>query len=72
LNEAALTILRSLERIDGNLYVLPGHKTGQHLVNVSKPWQRVRKAAGVEDVRLHMTSGGRLAPGWRWRVIRFT
>jgi integrase len=53
LNEAAMTILQGLERIDGNPFVLPGHKTGQHLVNISKPWQRVRKAAGVEDVRLH-------------------
>jgi integrase len=53
LSEAALTILRNLERMDGNHYVLPGHKTGQHLVNISKPWIRVRKAAGVEDVRLH-------------------
>lgn len=53
LNEAALTILRSLERIDGNPYVLPGHKAGQHLVNISKPWIRVRKAAGVDDARLH-------------------
>lgn len=53
LNEAALTILRSLERVEGNPHVLPGHKTGQHLVNISKPWLRVRKAAGVEDVRLH-------------------
>ena len=24
-----------------------------HLVNISKPWNRVRTAAGVEDVRLH-------------------
>jgi len=23
------------------------------LVNISKPWERIRKAAGLEDVRLH-------------------
>jgi integrase len=50
----ALTILQMLPRQEGNPYVLPSAKTtGQHLVNIEKPWRRVRKAAGVEDVRLH-------------------
>lgn len=53
LSEEAMTILRNLPRMDENPYVLPGAKTGQHLVNISRPWIRVRKAAGVEDVRLH-------------------
>ena len=33
--------------------MLPGKLEGKHLVNISKPWLRVRKAAGIEDVRLH-------------------
>jgi integrase len=53
LSEAALAILRRAPRLPGNPYVLPGHVPGQHLVNISKPWRRVRKAAGIEDVRLH-------------------
>ncbi len=53
LNEPALAVLRSLGRLEGNPYIFPGHKQGAHLVNISKPWNRVRKAAGVEDVRLH-------------------
>ena len=53
LSEAALSVLRKLPKVDDNPYVLPGHVKGQHLVNISKPWLRVRKAAGIEDVRLH-------------------
>ena len=30
-----------------------GKNDGQHLVNIDKPWQRIRKMAGLEDVRLH-------------------
>ena len=30
-----------------------GHKPGQHLVNLEKPWRRIRKAARLDDVRLH-------------------
>ena len=36
-----------------NPYILPGKLAGSHLVNISKPWGRVRTAAGVADVRLH-------------------
>ncbi len=53
LSAPALEILRSLPRQLGNAYVLPGHVRGQPLVNVAKPWGRIRTAAGLEDVRLH-------------------
>lgn len=64
LSASALTLLREIPRIDGNPCILPGRgprgataeekaQTPSHLVNISKPWGRVRKAAGVEDVRLH-------------------
>lgn len=48
-----MSVLQSLPRIEGCPWVFPGHKHGQHLVNLSKPWQRVRKRAGLEDVRIH-------------------
>lgn len=53
LSHEAIALLEQLPRVSGNPYVLPGDKDGSHLVNVDKPWRRVRKAAGVEDVRLH-------------------
>lgn len=53
LSSPALGLLRALPRQEGNPYLLPGMKAGHHLVNIEKPWRRVRKAAGIEDVRLH-------------------
>jgi integrase len=53
LSEPAIATLRALPREENNPFILPGARKGQHLVNISKPWLRVRKAAGVEDVRLH-------------------
>ncbi len=53
LSIAAIDILKQLQHIDGNPYVIVGKNTGCHLVNIDKPWQRIRKKAGLEDVRLH-------------------
>jgi integrase len=53
LNAPARALIESLPRIDGNPYVITGHKLGAHLVNLEKPWQAVRQAAGLTDVRLH-------------------
>lgn len=53
LSIAAIDILNQIQRIDGNPYVITGKNEGCHLVNISKPWERIRKAAGLEDVRLH-------------------
>ena len=53
LNAPALTLLQTLPRLEGNPYVICGEKAGRHLVNLEKPWRRIRKAANLEDVRLH-------------------
>lgn len=53
LNEAALELLRSLPRQPDNPYVLPGTRDGQPIVNLQKPWRRIRELAGIPDVRLH-------------------
>ena len=53
LSGPALAILRKVPRLEKNPYVLPGHKQGRHLINIQKPWQRVRAKAGLQDVRLH-------------------
>jgi len=53
LSRPAIAILRSLPVMDGNPYILPGAKSGQHLVGIQNIWERIRAEAGVEDVRLH-------------------
>ena len=53
LNPPALDVLSSIPRLEGNPYVICGDRPGAHLVNLSKPWRRIRKTAGLDDVRLH-------------------
>jgi len=53
LNAAARKVLEELPRLNGNPHVICGHKEGQPLVNLHKPWGRIRKRAGLEDVRIH-------------------
>jgi integrase len=53
MNAPALTVLNELPRMDGNAFVIVGEKAGAHLVNLQKPWRRIRNAAGLSDVRLH-------------------
>lgn len=53
LNAAAQGLLTTLPRIEGNPFVVPGERSGKHLVNLEKPWRRVRELAQLPDVRLH-------------------
>ena len=53
LSGPALAIMQATPAMEGNPYLLPGAKKGRHLVNIDLPWRRIRKAAGLEDVRLH-------------------
>jgi integrase len=49
----ALAVLDALPRMAGNSHVLPGDRAGAHFIGVQKPWQRVRRLAGLPDLRLH-------------------
>ena len=49
----ALEVLQSLPRQRGNPYVICGRKAGSHLINIQKPWRRIRASAGLDDVRIH-------------------
>jgi len=53
LTTAAAEILKLLPRVKGNPFVIVGEKPGAHLVNLQKPWDRIRARAGLDDVRLH-------------------
>ena len=49
----ALAVLAGLPRLEGNPHVIAGQKDGAALVNLEKPWRAVRKAARLDDIRLH-------------------
>jgi integrase len=50
---AAVTVLSGLPRIEGNPFVIVGERAGRHLVNLQKPWRRIRAKADLPDLRLH-------------------
>ncbi len=52
LNAPALAVLSQLER-NGFPWVLPGRRPRSHLVNLSKPWDSIRKLARLHGLRLH-------------------
>ena len=49
----AYDILEALPRMAGNPYVILGESETGPLVNLQKAWTRIRKIAGLEDVRMH-------------------
>lgn len=57
LSPPALQLLQemSAKGRDASGYLFPGRTGGKtgHLTEIKKPWDRVRKLAGIEDVRLH-------------------
>jgi integrase len=53
LGAAALKVIQDLEPVEGNPYLLPGPGGEGRLVNLQKPWDRIRTAAGLPNVRLH-------------------
>lgn len=53
LSSSAEKILKEMPRTLKNPYVFAGSKEGSALVNIRKPWLRIREEAGLGDVRLH-------------------
>jgi integrase len=53
LNAPARKVLEDVPRLEANPFVICGERRGRHLVNLQKPWRRIRKAAKLDDVRLH-------------------
>ena len=49
----AYEILMELPRGENTPYVIQGRRPDRPLVNLQKSWTRIRKQAGLEDVRLH-------------------
>ena len=53
LSAAAQAVLASLPRIEGNPHIIAGAKEGAPRADLKKPWAAVKRAAGLEGVRLH-------------------
>lgn len=53
LSPPAIALIETIPKIQGNPYLLPGRMTGKPIVNVRKAWERIKKDAGVEGVRIH-------------------
>jgi integrase len=53
LGAPALETLQGIERVEGNPHVIIGKKPGTRLINLRKPWRRITKKAGLDDVRIH-------------------
>ncbi len=53
LSPEAAQVLAGIPRVERNPHVIPGNKPGTHLRNLNDSWDRIRKRAKLEDVRLH-------------------
>jgi integrase len=53
LNQSAIALLTAMPRLDGNPYIFPSPVTGRPSASLFFPWDRIRRRAGLEDVRLH-------------------
>ena len=53
LSAPAAAILAGLPHIDNNEHVIAGERVGKPLAGLDKIWTRIRRRAGLEDVRVH-------------------
>lgn len=53
LNTPAIEILKAVPRLHANPHVIVGRCQGSCLVNIQKPWRRIRQQAKLDDVVLH-------------------
>ncbi|WP_299442273.1 site-specific integrase, partial [uncultured Rhodospira sp.] len=51
--DTVAAVLRGIERVAGNSWVITGRKEGSRLTDLQHPWRRIRAGAGLDDVRLH-------------------
>ena len=53
LNQSAIALLTATPRIDGNPFIFPSPVNGRPSASLYFPWDRIRRRAGLTDVRLH-------------------
>jgi integrase len=53
LGAAAVALLKRLDRLEGNPFVIPGHRPGHHFVGLRKVHLRVLRKARIPHARVH-------------------
>lgn len=53
LNNSAIALLTTTPRVEGNPFIFPSPVNGRPSASLYFPWDRIRKRAGLADVRLH-------------------
>lgn len=53
IGQAVVDVFKSIPKVENNPYVITGTIDRQHLTDMQKPWRRLRKRAGLDDVRIH-------------------
>jgi integrase len=53
LSPAAIKVLEQTPKIKGNPYIIVGNVENMPLHNAQKPWRRLRRSAGLDELRLH-------------------
>ena len=53
LTPEAQSVLATVPRLEDNPHVIVGEVKGQHITDLERPWRRIRKRAGLEEVRIH-------------------
>jgi len=53
LNQSAIALLTVTPHVDGNPFIFPSEVNGRPSASLYFPWDRIRKRAGLADVRLH-------------------
>jgi integrase len=53
LGAETLALLRALKAAADNRYVFPAPETGLPMTTIKNQWRRIRREAGIEDVRIH-------------------
>ena len=53
LTDSALNLLKQIDRKESDVYVFTNRKTNKPYVQIFKPWDRLRKKAGLPKLRLH-------------------
>ena len=53
LNQSAIALLTAMPRIENNEYIFPSPVNGRPSASLWFPWDRIRKRARLNDVRLH-------------------